>query len=79
MALFSMRLAGGGGFTTPLAAVRRITPAKKRGHAVVHVLWGAKHSRSKQAKGTGPAVQEMVVVGDVAHLRKRLARLRSAG
>ena len=76
MATFSFKLAGGGGFTAPLGSVRDITPAKKRGHCLVHVLWGRKH---KHTPGGRSEVVPMKAVGDAVEMERRWRRLTNAG
>ena len=81
-AMMSMRRAAtrgksGGGFTTPVRAVRGFRPAKKQGHAIALVVWGAKHGASKHAKG--PQVVPMEVIGDWKKLERRRIALTAAG
>ena len=75
MATFSFKLVGGGGFAAQLGSVRGITPAKKRGHCIVHVLWGKRH---KKTPGDCSELVPMKAVGDAKKLRARWRRLLSA-
>ena len=75
MALFTFKLAGGGGFNTPVAAVHDVKRHKQPGKAVVLVWWGRRHKRT----GTRAGLKEMVAVGDWKKLRARWKALRGAG
>lgn len=75
MGTFKFKLAGGGGFTTPVAAVYAIKPHKKPGKAVVCVLWGRRH---KLTSGGTSEVQDMVAVGDWKKLKARWMALKGA-
>lgn len=75
MACLGLRIAGGGGFTAPVGSVRSIKPAKKRGLAVVELLWGRKHGRNSGSSRTNT----MTVVGDAAKLKRRWLALKEAG
>ena len=73
MACLGLRIAGGGGFTAPVGTVRAIRPAKKRGHAVVELAWGAKHGRQGVDR-----INRLHVVGDAGKLKRRWRALLEA-
>ena len=75
MATFSFKLAGGGGFTTELGAIRDVTPGKKREHAIVHVLWGKWHKKNDAGRSD---VVPMKAVGDWKKIKARWKALLSA-
>ena len=73
-AMFKFKLAGGGGFCTPVGAVRDVRAHKKPDKAIIMVLWGKNHGRTGGHKGQ---VMDMVAVGDWRKLRKRWMALKS--
>ena len=72
---FSLRIAGGGGFCTPVGTVRSIEPAKKREHSIVTIAWSRKHGTHYTGS---ERVNRIVAVGDYRKLRKRWKALLAA-
>ena len=77
-AMFKFKMAGGGGFTTPIGAVYDVQPHKKPDKAVVMVLWGGKHGGKSTSQGSGPKPVPMTAVGSWRTLRDKWLKMRAA-